>query len=238
MRERFRAQLEQPLFDQHRHLAGERKRLLPLGKDPDIPVVSFLGRGQLGARLLVARRLLLQLPDRSPLPLDFRRARLLPLLEAFDAAHHDGAVAVDGAEQAGEQQLERVVALVLRLGGGELRDGCGRLLERHAAAGEDRDELCHLFVVAPLREIVDRRAVPHLRRGQRRDLALHARPVRTGCARAANARGAPNAMLAAIITTIGLDGAMSSSSAWLRRAGRAAPSRDYRRRSPPPEREP
>ena len=70
-RTNFAPQLEQPLFDQHRHLAGERKRLLALGKDPHIPVVSFLGRGQLGSRLLVVRRLLFQMPNCSPLPLDF-----------------------------------------------------------------------------------------------------------------------------------------------------------------------
>src|SRR6185503_503418 len=108
--------------------------------------------------------------------------------EAFDSADHDRPIAADGAEQAGEQQLERVVALLLWLGLGKLPDGGGRLLERDAPAGKDRDELSDLVVAAPCRQVVDRRTIPHLRRGQRRDLALDARPVLIGGLRREGAR--------------------------------------------------
>src|SRR5262245_5228444 len=95
-------ELKQPLLDDNRHLAGERKRLLTLGKDPNVPIILVLGRSQLRPRFLVARCPLLELPQLSALPFDLGRPRFLTPLEALDAVHHGDAVIIDRAEQAGE----------------------------------------------------------------------------------------------------------------------------------------
>src|SRR5215510_8157642 len=102
MRADLAGEFEQALLDDNWHLAGERERLLALGEDAHIPVMLVLGCGELGARLLVARRPFLELPQLSALPFDLARARFLPPLEALDAIHHGGTVGVDGTEQAGE----------------------------------------------------------------------------------------------------------------------------------------
>src|SRR5262245_22121801 len=73
-------ELEQALLDQDGDLAGERQRLLALGEDTHVPIVAVLGCGHLGARLLVACRLLPELADGRALPLDLGRARPLALL--------------------------------------------------------------------------------------------------------------------------------------------------------------
>ena len=102
MRADLTSELEQALLDGHRHLAGERERLLALGKDTDVPVILVLGLSELSPCFLVARRPFLELPQLSALPFDLARPCLLTPLEALDAVHHGGAVSVDGAEQAGE----------------------------------------------------------------------------------------------------------------------------------------
>src|SRR5262249_10903699 len=96
------AELEQPLLDQHRHLAGKRDRLLTLGEDPHVPLMTLLGRGQFRTGMLIARGLLLELPQRSVLPFDLGRPRLLTLLKALNAVDHDGAVVVGGIDEARE----------------------------------------------------------------------------------------------------------------------------------------
>src|SRR5262245_22399161 len=102
MRADLACELEQALLNDNRHLAGERKRLLTLGKDPHVPIILVLGRSQLRPRFLVARRPLLELPQLSALPFDLARPRFLTPLEALDAVHHGDAVIIDRAEQAGE----------------------------------------------------------------------------------------------------------------------------------------
>src|SRR5215468_6088973 len=96
------AELEQPLLDQHRHLAGQRDRLLALGEDPHVPLMALLGRGQFRTGPLVARGLLLELPQRSILPFDLGCPPLLALLKALNAVDHNGAIAVGGVDEARE----------------------------------------------------------------------------------------------------------------------------------------
>jgi hypothetical protein len=173
-------ELEQPLFDEHRHLAGEWKGLLTLREHPNVPLISILGRGELGARVLITRGSFPALPQHGALPFNLGRPRLLPLLETLDAAHHHAAIVIDDVEQAREQELERVITLVCRLPIDKPRDGFDRVLKRHATAREDWDELSDVHAVAPSREIVDGWAVPHLDRSQPRHLALDTRPIRVG----------------------------------------------------------
>ncbi|MGB8638132.1 MAG: hypothetical protein WCD30_08340, partial [Pseudolabrys sp.] len=52
-RSNLAAKREQSLFDQDGYLAGEWERLLALGKNSHIPVVSVFGDGQLSARFLI-----------------------------------------------------------------------------------------------------------------------------------------------------------------------------------------
>src|SRR5262249_18121380 len=73
MRADLACKLEQALLDDNRHLAGERKRLLALGKDPHVPVILVLVRSQLCPRFLVARCPFLELPQLSALSFDLGR---------------------------------------------------------------------------------------------------------------------------------------------------------------------
>ena len=143
-------------------------------------MLTAVCRSQLRACVRIGCRPLLDLPQLCVLPFDLCRPCLLPPLEALDAVHHGGTVCVDGAEQAGEQELEGLVTLVRGLRRGELCDGGGGLLERHATADEDGNELPRFLVVVPLGQVVDGGAIPHLNRGQRRYFSLDARPIRVG----------------------------------------------------------
>ena len=63
------------------------------------------------------------------------------------------------------------------LRGGELSDRVRRLIEQDAAADEEGDQLFHLIIVSPLRQIIDIRTVPNLRRRHCGNPALDAGPV-------------------------------------------------------------
>src|SRR5215468_8099988 len=96
------AELEQPLLDEHGHLAGKRDRLLALGEDPHVPLMALVGRSQLRAGPLVGCGLLLEVSELRRLPFDLGRPRLLALLKALDAVDHGGAIAVGRVDEAGE----------------------------------------------------------------------------------------------------------------------------------------